>query len=202
MSQILFPDFYLYMNSIYNVGNNIPHRWRAFQNLYKCTYHVFDKCIHEICKFNLRKGLCSIFKYYSPVWQPSMPKCWTEFKERLNFSSHQQQTSVKAYNFKICSSQLILSFSPDKKAVFRREGILDDVDKKATLTHLWTMLASKQYRIEIRSLYTTMLLRYSPLRRWRWLAAAPPGLAPPRYQWLCECMYLPSHRIDSRLWTT
>ena len=23
----------------------------------KCTYHVFDKCIHEICKFNLRKGL-------------------------------------------------------------------------------------------------------------------------------------------------
>ena len=36
-----------------------------FKNLYKCTYH--DKCIHEICKFNLRKGLCS--KYANTIHQ-------------------------------------------------------------------------------------------------------------------------------------
>ena len=133
MSQILFPDFYLYMNSIHNVGNNIPHRWRAFQNLYKCTYHVFDKCIHEICKFNLRKGLCSIFKYYSPVWQlissPSMPKCWTEFKERLNFSSHQQPASVKAYNFKIVVNSFYL-LARTKRQHLEERGSLMMLTKK------------------------------------------------------------------------
>lgn len=74
-----------------------------------------------------------VFKYYSPVWQlissPSMPKCWTEFKERLNFSSHQQPASVKAYNFKIVVNSFYL-LARTKRQHLEERGSLMMLTKK------------------------------------------------------------------------
>ena len=74
-----------------------------------------------------------VFKYYSPVWQlissPSMPKCRTEFKERPNFSSDQQQASVKAYNFKIVVNSFYL-LARTKRQHLEERGSLMMLTKK------------------------------------------------------------------------
>jgi hypothetical protein len=104
-----------------------------FKNLYKCTYH--DKCTYVFTR-SVNSIWGKVYEYSNTnrkVWQlissQSMPKCWTEFKERPNFSSHQQQASVKAYNFKIVVNSFYL-LARTKRQHLEERGSLMMLTKK------------------------------------------------------------------------